>query len=60
MKTRLYVKFVSLFVLGGVMMGSACLPDRFWVTKWGEIVNRSIFGAINLILSNATGGTVTI
>jgi len=60
MKTRIYVKLISLFVLGGFIMGSACLPDGFWVDKWGEIINRSIFGAINLILSNATAGTLTI
>ena len=58
MRTSIYVKLIGLLALGGMTMG--CLPDKFWVNKWGEIVNRSIFGVINLLLFNTTDGTVVI
>jgi len=41
-------------------MTGACLPDNFWAGKWGEIINRGIFGVINAVLGAATGGGVQV
>jgi len=60
MKAWSYMKLVSLLAVGGTLMQSGCLPDNFWAGKWGEIINRSIFGVINTVLSAVSGGTITI
>lgn len=49
--------FISMLVLLGC---TGCLPDNFWSDKWGEVVNRGIFGAINLALGAATNNAVQI
>lgn len=45
-----------------LILAAGCddLPPNFWANKWGEIINRSIFGIINAALGIATGGTVQI
>ncbi|HSW45053.1 MAG TPA: hypothetical protein VLM89_05735 [Phycisphaerae bacterium] len=60
MKTRIYAKLVSLLTVGSMLLGSSCLPDNFWAAKWGEIINRGIFGAINAVIGAVTGGGVQI
>jgi hypothetical protein len=45
----------------GFLLGTgACLPDNFWAGKWGEIINRSIFAAINAAVGAATGGGIQL
>lgn len=60
MRTRVYLKVMSMVAVGGSLMTSSCLPDNFWAGKWGEIVNRGIFGVINAVIGAATGGGVQI
>ncbi len=60
MRTRVFLKVMSFVTLGGTLMTGSCLPDNFWAGKWGEIVNRGIFGVINAVLGAATGGGVQI
>lgn len=60
LRMRVILKVMSLLAVGGTLMTGACLPDNYWAGKWGEIINRGIFGAINAVLSGATGGNVTV
>ncbi len=60
LRTRVFLKLMSLVTLSGTLMTSSCLPENFWAGKWGEIVNRGIFGVINVVLGAATGGGVQI
>ncbi len=59
-RTRVWLKVMSLVTVGGTLMAGSCLPDNFWAGKWGEVINRGIFGVINAVLSGATGGGVQI
>ena len=59
-RTRVLLKLAALMATGSALMTSSCLPDNFWAGKWGEIVNRGIFGAINAAIGAATGGGVQI
>jgi hypothetical protein len=44
-----------------ILLGNAgCLPENFWADKWGEVVNRSIFGVINAAIGAATNNAVQI
>ena len=59
MKRLLGVVLVSVSLM--VLLGNAgCLPDNFWSDKWGEVVNRSIFGAMNAAIGAFTGGAIQI
>ena len=60
MRARVFLKIMSMVAVGGTLMTSSCLPDNFWAGKWGEIVNRGIFGVINAAIGAATGGGVQI
>ena len=42
---------LMFLVTAGAMFSGSCLPEDFWVNKWGEIVNGSIIGVINLLLA---------
>jgi len=54
MKTTAMVGGGSMLVLGG-----GCVPNDFWISASGEVVNRSIFGIINAVLT-AIGTGITI
>jgi len=56
MRTRVYLKLMTLLAVGGSMMATSCLPENFWVGKWGEIVNGTIISAINVALGAVSGG----
>jgi hypothetical protein len=58
--TRVILKVMSLLVVGGTLMTGTCLPDNYWAGKWGEVINRGIFGVINAVLGAATGGGVQV
>ncbi len=45
---------------GGIMFTTGCLPENFWAGKWGEVVNRSIFGAINAVVGAVTNGAIQL
>lgn len=45
----------ELVAVSAVLFSGGCLPDNFWADKWGEIINRSIFGAINAVLTGGLG-----
>lgn len=49
--TRLFNKVSLLVATGGLVLAAGCLPSNFWADKWGEIVNRSIFFVLNLLLA---------
>lgn len=55
--SRLALSFVSTVIL---LANAGCLPDNFWADKWGEIINRGIFGVINAALGAATNNGVQI
>jgi len=57
---RVFVKLMTLLTVGGTLLTGSCLPDNFWAGKWGEIVNRGIFAAINAVVGAATGGGVQL
>jgi hypothetical protein len=40
----------ATLAFGGALFSGGCLPDNFWADKGAEIVNRSIFAVINLVL----------
>jgi hypothetical protein len=54
------MKWAMIVGGGSVLLNGACLPDNFWAGKWGEVVNRGIFGVINVVLGAMTGGGVQI
>lgn len=55
-RTRLFLKVMALLTVGGTMLQGTCLPDNFWVGKWGEIVNGAIITGVNVVLGLTTGG----
>jgi hypothetical protein len=59
-RTRVLLKLAALMAAGSALMASSCLPDNFWAGKWGEVINRGIFGVINAALDAATNGGVQI
>jgi len=54
-RTRLFLRLMALLAVGGTLMQGSCLPDNFWVAKWGEIVNRGIITGITTVLNNVPG-----
>lgn len=48
---RARISKLLFLVTAGAMFSGSCLPDNFWVDKWAEIVNGSIIGVINLLLT---------
>jgi hypothetical protein len=54
-RARLFLKLMTLLAVGGTLMQGACMPDNFWIGKWGEIVNRSIVMGISTVFSNVPG-----
>jgi hypothetical protein len=52
------IQFLNAIALAGILFQGSCLPDNFWADKWGEVVNRSIFGVINTALTNAFNVTI--
>lgn len=57
MTTRIF-NVLKAIALAGILFQGSCLPDNFWADKFGEIVNRGIFGAINAALTNAFNVTI--
>ena len=55
LRTRLYLKLMAFLAVGGTLMQGSCLPENFWVGKWGEIVNRGIITGITTVLGNVPG-----
>jgi len=48
----------STILTAGVLFSGSCLPDNFWADKWGEVVNRGIFGVINAVLDATVNTTI--
>jgi len=59
-RTRILLKLAALMAAGSALMANSCLPDNYWAGKWGEILNSSIFAAINVALGAVTNGGVQI
>jgi len=47
--TKLFFGIIAGSMMLGV--GGSCLPDQFWVDKWGEIVNGLLISGINNIIA---------
>ncbi len=54
------LQWMGVMAGGAVLLDGGCLPANFWADQGAELVNRSIFGAINALLAAMTGGTVQI
>ncbi len=58
-KVRLKAKCVAMLLSGGLLFGTGtCIPDNFWVDKWGEVINTTIMGVYDAyVLTPLTGFT---
>jgi hypothetical protein len=56
------LRWLPVLALVAIVLATGCdeLPANFWSDKAGEVVNRSIFAAINAVLAAVTGGTVVL
>lgn len=52
---RYVLSWMTYMAAGSVLLQGTCLPDNFWVDKWGEIVNRGIITGITTVLGNIPG-----